>query len=81
MSIRDEIVAGLVVDAHTLSQAASYQAANELDSILNYPMYGALVDAFAIPGALNTSALAETIEIYPSKFKVISSKTPYHDIF
>ncbi|KAJ3482123.1 hypothetical protein NLI96_g7190 [Meripilus lineatus] len=52
-----------------IDQAASYQADNELDSILNYPMYGALVEAFAIPGNLNTSAVSSLMEIYPNKFK------------
>lgn len=56
---------------HVFSQAASYQADNELDSILNYPMYGALVEAFAIPGNLNTSAVSSLMEIYPNKFKVL----------
>lgn len=60
-----------LITHHVPSQAASYQADNELDSILNYPMYGALVEAFAIPGKLNTSAVSALMDIYPSKFKVI----------
>lgn len=52
-----------------LSQAASYQSDKELDSILNYPMYTALVDAFSIPGPQNSSAITATLDAYKTKFK------------
>lgn len=32
-------------------------------------MYGALTEAFALPGQLNTSAITETLELYKTKFK------------
>jgi alpha-amylase len=38
---------------------AMYQSPNALDSVLHYPMYYALVDAFAIPGKQNISALVD----------------------
>lgn len=41
-----------------LSLAAQYQGSGGLDSILNYPIYGALIEAFQIPGPSNTSGLA-----------------------
>ncbi|GBE82522.1 Alpha-amylase 1 [Sparassis crispa] len=43
------------------SQAAQWQGSDALDSILNYPVYGALVDAFTIPGPQNMSALSDMI--------------------
>lgn len=43
------------------SQAAVYQGKDSLDSILHYPMYNALVDAFTIPGPLNMSAMTDMI--------------------
>ncbi|KAH8102880.1 alpha-amylase [Cristinia sonorae] len=52
-----------------IDQAASYQSDKELDAILNYPMYTALMDAFAIPGDLNTSAITATLDAYKTKFK------------
>lgn len=50
-----------------IDEVSAYQG--PLDSVLNYPMYGALTEAFAIPGQLNTSAITETMEIYKTKFK------------
>lgn len=38
--------------------ASQYQGPGTLDSILNYPIYDALVQAFQIPGPANTSGLA-----------------------
>ncbi|TCD68229.1 hypothetical protein EIP91_011298 [Steccherinum ochraceum] len=52
-----------------IDEAASYQSDTELDSILNYPMYTALMDAFAIPGELNTSSITDTLDAYKTKFK------------
>ena len=54
----------------SFSFAASYQGPQALDSILNYPMYNALVDAFAIPGKQNISSLVDTIAQSKKKFKV-----------
>lgn len=59
---------GEVFDGN-ITQAAQYQGPNALDSILNYPMYGVLVDAFAIPGARNVSAVADTIAQSRKLFK------------
>lgn len=52
------------------SSAALYQGPNALDSILNYPMYTALLNAFTIPGQQNTSAVADMIAQEAAKFKV-----------
>jgi len=41
-----------------LNLASQYQGPGTLDSILNYPTYDALVQAFQIPGNANTSGLA-----------------------
>jgi alpha-amylase len=41
-----------------LNLASQYQGSGTLDSILNYPIYDALVEAFQIPGPANTSGLA-----------------------
>lgn len=50
-----------------------FQGPNALDSVLNYPMYGALVDAFTIPGKQNMSALTDMIAQSKQKFKVIET--------
>ncbi|KAI0928231.1 hypothetical protein AcW1_005538 [Taiwanofungus camphoratus] len=52
-----------------IDEAAQYQGPDALDSILNYPMYGALVNTFAIPGQKNTSAVADAIALSKTKFK------------
>ncbi|CAL1703970.1 unnamed protein product [Somion occarium] len=52
-----------------IDEVASFQGPDALDSTLNYPMYSALTEAFAIPGQLNTSAITDTMEIYKTKFK------------
>lgn len=49
-----EVFGGLDVE-----DAAEWQG--PLDSVLNYPMYTALTQAFQIPGSLNISALTDTI--------------------
>ncbi|RDX42676.1 alpha-amylase [Lentinus brumalis] len=51
---------GEVFDADP-AQALQYQGPKALDAILNYPLYNALVEAFAIPGPQNMSALADMI--------------------
>ncbi|KAI0698482.1 alpha-amylase [Cytidiella melzeri] len=56
------------VDDGNVEFAASYQGPQALDAILHYPMYNALVDAFAIPGAQNMSALVDMIAQTQLKF-------------
>ncbi|KAF9228592.1 alpha-amylase [Gyrodon lividus] len=51
-----------------INESALYQGPNSLDSILHYPMYGALVDAFTIPGLQNMSAVADMIAQSKKKF-------------
>ncbi|KIJ17255.1 alpha-amylase [Paxillus involutus ATCC 200175] len=51
-----------------IDEAALYQGPNALDSILQYPMYGALVDTFTIPGKQNISALTDMIAQSKQKF-------------
>lgn len=41
-----------------ISLASQYQGPGTLDSVLNYPVYDALVQAFQIPGDANTTGLA-----------------------
>ena len=52
------------------SQALQWQGSQALDAILNYPMYNALVAAFAIPGAQNMSALTDMISQVKAKSTV-----------
>ncbi|KAG1900749.1 glycoside hydrolase family 13 protein [Suillus fuscotomentosus] len=52
-----------------IDDAALYQGSNALDSILNYPMYTALLDAFTLPGPQNMSAVADMIGQQAAKFK------------
>lgn len=52
-----------------IDDAALYQGSNALDSILNYPMYTALLDAFTLPGPQNMSAVADMIGQEAAKFK------------
>ncbi|EJF62461.1 alpha-amylase [Dichomitus squalens LYAD-421 SS1] len=59
---------GEVFDADA-GQALQYQGPQALDAILNYPMYNALVSAFAIPGAQNMSALTDMVSQIKSKSK------------
>ncbi|KAF7800248.1 hypothetical protein EIP86_011495 [Pleurotus ostreatoroseus] len=49
--------------------AAQFQGANSMDAILQYPMYTALVEAFAIPGAQNMSALTDMVDQSKAQFK------------
>ncbi|KZT74255.1 glycoside hydrolase family 13 protein [Daedalea quercina L-15889] len=52
-----------------VGQASQYQGTDALDSILNYPIYDALVSAFTIPGALNISALTDKVAQSQQMFK------------
>ena len=51
-----------------ISFASTWQG--PLDAILQYPMYNALVEAFAIPGPQNMSAMTDMIAQSKQKFKV-----------
>ncbi|EPQ58540.1 alpha-amylase [Gloeophyllum trabeum ATCC 11539] len=53
----------------SVDNAAQYQGEQALDSILNYPLYAALTNGFAIPGPLNLSAIADTMAQSKQKFK------------
>ncbi|KAG6334459.1 hypothetical protein ID866_4637 [Astraeus odoratus] len=52
-----------------VSEAASFQGPNALDSVLHYPMYYALAEAFSIPGPLNTSAVSNLMAQSKTLFK------------
>lgn len=51
-----------------------YQGPQALDSVLNFPLYSALVNAFTIPGPANVSGLAAVFEQSKTKFKVSSTE-------
>jgi len=53
------------------SLASSYQQA--MDSVLNYPLYDAIVQGFTIPGPGNLSGLATVMGQIQKKFKVLPS--------
>ncbi|KAF8502450.1 alpha-amylase [Gautieria morchelliformis] len=53
-----------------VNEAASYQGA--LDSVLNYPMYDALVQAFALPGPQNMSGLVQIMDQSKQQYKDMS---------
>jgi len=59
-----EVFGGLEVDP-----IAQYQGPQALDSVLNFPMYSALVEGFAIPGPGNITAISTVFEQSRSKFK------------
>jgi len=50
-----------------IGEAASYQQV--MDSVLNYPMYYALLDGFTIPGPANMSAVTDMIQQIQQNFK------------
>lgn len=52
-----------------VNEAASLQGPDALDSVLHYPMYNALVEAFTIPGPLNTSAVSDMMAQSKASFK------------
>ncbi|RDB21011.1 Alpha-amylase 1 [Hypsizygus marmoreus] len=58
-----EVFGGLDVEA-----VAQYQGPQALDSVLNFPLYSALVEAFAIPGPQNVTALAQVFDESKKKF-------------
>jgi len=57
------------VDDSDVVYASEFQGSGTLDSILNYPMYFALRDAFTIPGPANISGLYETHKEMKANFK------------
>ncbi|KAN0075281.1 glycoside hydrolase family 13 protein [Tylopilus felleus] len=57
------------VFSENIEDASAFQGPNALDSVLNYPMYGALVNTFTIPGQQNMSALTDMIAQSKQKFK------------
>ncbi|KAJ2931426.1 hypothetical protein H1R20_g5722, partial [Candolleomyces eurysporus] len=58
-----EVFGGAEVDP-----VAEWQGADALDSVLNFPMYAALRDAYTIPGPANVSQLASVFEESKTKF-------------
>lgn len=54
---------------HFYSPIAMYQGPQALDSVLNFPMYSALVSGFSIPGPRNISAVADVFQQSKTKFK------------
>jgi hypothetical protein len=52
------------------SPVAQYQGPQGLDSVLNYPMRSALVEAFTIPGPNNITAVSTVFEQSKKSFHV-----------
>ncbi|KAK7023885.1 Not1-domain-containing protein [Favolaschia claudopus] len=52
-----------------VANVADWQGPDALDSVLNYPLYNALLAAFALPGPQNMSALMDYIEQSKKTFK------------
>lgn len=46
-----------------------YQGPSALDSVLNFPMYTALKQAFVIPGPGNVTAISDTLAESKKQFK------------
>lgn len=60
---------GEVFGGQEVDPIAMYQGPGALDSVLNFPLYSALVSAFSIPGPQNISALVDIFEQSKTKFK------------
>ncbi|KIJ29885.1 glycoside hydrolase family 13 protein [Sphaerobolus stellatus SS14] len=60
------------VFGNEIDLAASYQGPDALDSVLNYPIYDALVEAFAIPGPQNMTALVQVMQQSKQSYKDLS---------
>jgi len=58
-----------------LSPIAQYQGPHALDSVLNFPMYSALTEAFRIPGPQNITAVQSVFEDSKTKFRVITVRS------
>ncbi|KAG8904709.1 hypothetical protein FRB99_001295 [Tulasnella sp. 403] len=52
-----------------LQTCASYQDPSSLDSVLNFPQYSALQDAFVLPGKANMSSLVDEFDQARKAFK------------
>ncbi|KAF8136155.1 glycoside hydrolase superfamily [Boletus edulis] len=52
-----------------IDDVAAFQGPDALDSVLNYPMYGAIVNAFTIPGPQNITALTDMIAQSKQKYE------------
>ncbi|KAG6874321.1 hypothetical protein C0995_001546 [Termitomyces sp. Mi166 len=59
---------GEVYGGSDVEPVAQYQGPQSLDSVLNYPFYSGLIEAFAIPGPSNITALVQVIEESKQKF-------------
>ncbi|KAH0584101.1 hypothetical protein H2248_009671 [Termitomyces sp. 'cryptogamus'] len=59
---------GEVFGDNSIEPVAHYQGPQSLDSVLNYPFYSGLVEAFTIPGPNNITALVQIIEESKQKF-------------
>lgn len=73
-----EVYGGMEVDA-----IAQWQGPAALPSVLNYPLYAALKEAFVIPGKRNTTALAEVLLQEQEKFvdtTVLGNFMENHDV-
>jgi len=53
-----------------INEAASYQGSGALDSVLNYPLYDALVNAFGLPGPQNMTGLVQVMSQSKRQYKV-----------
>ncbi|PPQ74193.1 hypothetical protein CVT26_004490 [Gymnopilus dilepis] len=60
---------GEVFGGDDIEPIAMYQGPQALDSVLNFPLYTALVDAFTIPGPQNISALVDVFTQSKTLFK------------
>jgi alpha-amylase len=54
---------------------ADFQGSDALDSVLNYPLYYALVAAFTLPGAQNMSALVDNFDQSKTGYSVSLVRT------
>jgi len=63
---------GEVFGGSEVEPIAMYQGPQALDSVLNFPLYSALVSAFALPGPQNVSALTEVFQESKTKFKDVT---------
>ncbi|KJA27291.1 glycoside hydrolase family 13 protein [Hypholoma sublateritium FD-334 SS-4] len=62
---------GEVFDS-SVPNVAMYQGPQGLDSVLNYPIYNALVSAFTIPGPLNVSNLVQVFQDSQAQYKDVT---------
>ena len=63
--------------------ASQYQGPGTLDSILNFPVYNALVEAFKIPGNADTAGLARAHDAMKTRFRdvtVLGNFLENHDL-